>query len=287
MGAVPTKSSLDIQLFGGIRVLRNGKFAGAFPNRWSAGLLAYLAVKKDRFVHREILAVRFWPDADERTSRKALRSALWGVRSVLEPKGVKKGTYLSVGGGHVGLVDSPEMRIDVAEFDRLLGWCSEEERLNQDVAALESAVRLYSGDFMDGSDYEWCNAERERLLLAYLATLERLMELHMRRGELHLAIAHGEQVLQKDPLREHIHRQLMVCHCLQGDRPLAIRQYRRCEKILDDELDIKPMDATYRLYNDIESGIFRGSRSPVEVASTQQDRRAIARPPFNAVLPLV
>jgi DNA-binding SARP family transcriptional activator len=280
-------SGLEIELFGGIRVLRNGKFAGAFPSRWSAGLLAYLAVTKERFVHRDILAVRFWPEADEQSSRKALRNALWGVRSVLEPKGIKKGTFLSVGGAHVGLVDSPDLRIDVADFDRLLGWCSEQERLNQDVGMLESAVRLYHGDFIDGYDYEWCIGERERLRLAYLATLEKLMELHMRRGELHLSIAHGEQILQNDPLREHIHRQLMVCHCLQGDRPLAIRQYLRCEKILDDELGIVPMDATHRLYREIESGVFRGSRAPVEVASTRPDRRATARTPLTGDLPRV
>jgi DNA-binding SARP family transcriptional activator len=185
----------------------------------------------------------------------------------------------------VGLVDSSGIRIDVVEFDRLLGWGSEQGRLNQEVALLESAVRLYRGDFIDGHDYEWCIAERERLRLAYLATLEKLMELHVRRGELHLAIAHGEQILAKDPLREHIHRQLMVCHCLQGDRPLAIRQYRRCEKILYEELGIEPMDTTHRLYLEIESGVFRGSRASVELPSTRPDRRSTARPPFTADLP--
>jgi DNA-binding SARP family transcriptional activator len=275
-------SNLVIQLLGGVRVLRDGKPAGAFPSRWSAGLLAYLAVEKDRFTHREMLAARFWPDSDENRARKAFRSALWGVRCVLEPEGVERGTFLALDGPYLGLVNSPDIQVDVSEFDRLLGWCSEQERQKESIAHLEAAVRLYRGDFIDGFDYEWCISERERLRLAYLSAVERLMDLHISKGELHLAIAHGEQILQRDPLREHIHRQLMICHCLQGNRPLAIRQYRRCEKVLDDELGIDPMDATHKLFRDIEAGNFRASRAAPEPASRTQDRRATNRPPYVA-----
>jgi LuxR family maltose regulon positive regulatory protein len=143
---------------------------------------------------------------------------------------------------------------------------------------------MYRGDFIEGYDYDWCIPERERLRLAYLAALERLMEVHVRRGELHLAIALGEQILQNDPLREHVHRQLMICHCLQGNRPLAVRQYRRCEKVLDKELGIAPMDATHQLFRDIEAGIFRASRRATD-PQVQGDRRSASRPPYVSTLP--
>jgi DNA-binding SARP family transcriptional activator len=276
-------SRLDIQLLGGVRVFRDGKPAGTFPSRSAAALLAYLAVQKDRFVPREVLADRFWPDLDETRARKALRTALYGVRAVLEPGGVERGTYLAVDGSSVGLVDNSDIHVDVTEFDQLLGWCSERARVNQSIELLESAVRLYRGDFIDGHEYEWSIGERERLRLAYLAALEKLMDMHVRRGELHLAIAHGERILHQDPLREHIHRHLMVCHALQGDRPLAVRQYRRCEKVLDEELGIEPMDATVRLYKDIQSGVFRASRSAD--SPLVKDRRQVARPPYSSSLP--
>lgn len=258
--------TLSVQLLGGVRALRDGRTAGPFPTHWSAGVAAYLAQARGRLVHRDVVAARFWPDETDDRARTALRRALWGARSVLEPDGIPRGTFLITDGPYVGLADGPAVEVDVARFDHLLGWCSEEGRVNENVSLLEDAVRLYRGDFMDGYDYAWCEAERERLRLAFLSALERLMELHMRRREWRLAIAHGHMILQRDPLREHIHRHLMACYCSQGSRPLAIRQYRECEEVLQEELGIAPMVATQNLFGKIKSGEFVAESEAYQVA---------------------
>ena len=247
-------STLVIHLFGGVRATLDEQPLGAFPTRWASGLFAYLALHRGHLVHRDILTTLFWPEESDGRARKFLRNALWRVRSLVEQ--ADDGHEFLVTDGHaVGLRGGEGVWVDVAEFDTLV----DEARFGRGDAApqgrLEAAVRLYQGDLMDGHDHPWCVYERQRLRLTLLEALERLMEIHMIRGEWRLAIERGRAVLSRDPLREHVHRQLMRCHHRMGDRPLAIRQYRECARVLDEELGIRPMEGTHRLYRQIEEGL--------------------------------
>ena len=72
-----------------------------------------------------------------------------------------------------------------------------------------------------------------------------------------MAIQRGETVLLHDPLREHVHRCLMVCHSFMGNRPLAVRQYRECARALEEELGIPPMESTRDLLRRIQAEALR------------------------------
>lgn len=247
-------STLSIRLFGGVRANLDDRPLGSFPTRWAAGLLGYLALDRGRMLHRDILAATFWPEESDARARKALRNALWRLRARVEPKEVEPGSFLVVEGQTVGLRSGPAIRIDVEEFEILVRGVSARAGGPEALDRLEGAVDLYRGDFMDGHDHQWCVYERQRLQLALLSSLERLMDGHMTRGEWRAAVARGEAILHRDPLREHVHRRIMLCHHGMGDRPLAIRQYRVCEEILREELGIVPMAETRRLYEHLQTG---------------------------------
>lgn len=246
-------SALLVQLFGGVNATLHGKPVGSFPTRWAAGLFAYLALHKGRLLHRDVLTGLFWPEEPDQRARKALRNALWRVRSLIESEAGETGFILRVDGQRVGFRDDGRIVVDVAKFDELLTAAREAPSEDERLVHLQSSVALYRGDFMDGHDHEWCVYERERLRLGLVTGLERLVEIHMRRGDWTSAIRWGREVLRHDPLREKIHRCLMTCHYCMGDRPLAVRQYRECVRVLREELEIGPMEATQRLHRQIEA----------------------------------
>ena len=250
-------NSLDIRLFGGVYVSLNGRGIGSFQTRWASGLLAYLALKKGKLLHRDVLASLFWPEESDQRARKSLRNALWRVRSKIEPTGVPPGSFLWVKGKTVGLAADGSVRLDVAEFDCRVSAARSPELEQSGLESLEESIRLYRGDFLDGHDYPWCVHERERLRLALLSVLERLLTYHFHRGEWSLALQRGRALLSHDPFREHVHRCLMVCHYSMGDRPLAIRQYRECVQILQEEMGLAPMEATRRLCQEIRRDSLR------------------------------
>jgi len=245
---------LQIRLFGGVQVVLDGQGIAPFPTRWASGLLAYLALKNGKLLHRDVLAALFWPEESDTRARKSLRNALWRLRSIIEPPGVQPGAFLTVTGKSVGLTGTGSVSLDVEDFDRLVSIGCEKDLDEEELDSLEECLRLYRGDFMDGHDFAWCVQERERLRLSLLTVLERLMAYHLQRGEWSSAIQRGKTLLGHDPFREHVHRCLMVCHHSMGDRPLAIRQYRECERLLREEMGLAPMEATERLFQEIQGG---------------------------------
>jgi DNA-binding SARP family transcriptional activator len=245
-------NNLDIRLFGGVQVFLNGQGVGPFPTRWASGLLAYLALKNGKLLHRDVLAALFWPEEPDQRARKSLRNALWRLRSLIEPPGIPQGAFLTVTGQSVGLTGTGSIRLDVADFDRLVSTVADGELDDDRLGCLEECLQLYRGDFMDGHDYRWCVHERERLRLGLLMVLERLLAFHLQREEWSFALQRGMALLRHDPFREHVHRCLMVCHYSMGDRPLAIRQYHECERMLKEEMGLTPMEATKRLFWEIQ-----------------------------------
>lgn len=243
-------NALEVRLFGGVGVSLNGGPTISFPTRWAGGLLAYLALNKGRPIHRDVVAAQFWPEETDQRARKRLRNALWRVRSTMEPHGVPPGSFLTVTGRTLCL-EREGVWLDVEEFDGRMVLIRREVEEEARLLNLAACVDLYRGDFMDGHDYEWCVYERERLRLVFVSALEHLLESHLEGGDLRQAIVVGQSILRIDPLREHIHRMVMICHHLRGNRPLAIRQYRECIRVLDEELSVPPMKETQNLYREI------------------------------------
>src|SRR5690349_13657412 len=58
------------------------------------GLLGYLLVYRHRYHPREILAEQLWSEHDPPRSRANLNTALWRLRSLVEPKNSASGPYL-------------------------------------------------------------------------------------------------------------------------------------------------------------------------------------------------
>lgn len=254
---------LEVRLFGGVRVCRNGKELPAFPTRKAAALFGYLVLHRGDSIHREIVCSHLWGDRSDAASRKALRTTLWRVRCVIEPQDADRGRYLHLDTHWVGFQPTGgDVRVDawkLADAADVRPESSADGLLDSARAVqLHAAVRSYTGLLMEGEDVvEWTVGEVERYRLLHLAVLERLMAHYVAAGDLIEALAMGHEILRHDPLLERVHRAVMMCHVQLGDRASAVRQYRACTEVLARELSLEPMASTVELNEQILSGAVR------------------------------
>jgi len=131
-----------------------------------------------------------------------------------------------------------------------------------DIDALAKGVRLYRADLLANVSDHWAQRERERLRRCFLDALAHLMRYAALQGAFDEAIRRGQRMLELDPLREDIHRQLMGYFLQNGQRAHALRQFEYCRHLLKTELAIAPMPETMALYRGIAQQALHAQSEP-------------------------
>jgi len=264
-------AGLQMSLLGSMRVTHGPTTIDAKPTRTVQALLAYLVLNRHRYHPREVLAGLFWGEHSEDRARSCLNTTLYRLRHTLEPAGVPQGTYLiSTSTGEVAFNCQSDHWLDVEDFEERTSRIMRRPVAAMDVteaSELANVLELYRGDLLEGFYDDWALRDRERLRLIYLGALARLMSYHKQTGAYEASLAYGRRILEHDPLREEVHRELMGLYAANGQRPLAVRQYEACCEILATELGISPMEETQALYSQILEGPVApgiSSRPPVE-----------------------
>lgn len=260
---------LKIHLFGSPRMTVDGAPVEV-DTRKATALMAYLAVSRETH-QRDTLAGLLWPDYDQSSARAALRRTLSTLNHALEPAaaGQEKtareagSAFLQISREAIGVAAGANIWLDVEEFLRLTrsihGHPHEASTVCPAcVDALQQAVQFYSEPFMagfslrdSGNFEEWQFFQEESLRRVLASALERLVfGLHaMERYD--EAIQFARRWLALDPLLEDAHRRLMLLYAGAGQQSAALRQYRTCVRILDEELGVAPLEETTRLYQTI------------------------------------
>lgn len=251
-------SILQVGLFGGVRATHDDWRTEIQLTRENQGLLAYLLLQRHKVHSREILADLFWGEHSPQKARGSLNTALWKLKKALEPEGVPTGTYLKNShAGEVGFNKDSQYWLDVEIFERGINQilsCPFHEVDDIQLAELDKVLELYKGDLLEGIYSNWALRERERLRSLYLKSLIFLLQFYDFRELFDRAIACGQQILDLDPLREEIHRELMKLFLKNGQRALAVQQYEICRSVLEKELGIAPMEEIQSLYRQILNG---------------------------------
>ncbi|MDW8328193.1 MAG: BTAD domain-containing putative transcriptional regulator, partial [Anaerolineales bacterium] len=203
-----------------------------------AELLACLALERRRAHPRPVLAARFWPDLPEAQARRYLNTHLWRLNRAL--RSAKSPPYLLADKQTVQLNPDGALWLDATEFDRAATQALSPSLTTEVIPQLESAVRLYRGDFMPGYYSEWCLRERERLHEQYLIMLETLARLYRARQDWDSAQAWLRRLLEADPLREAAHAQLIELLLRTGRRAQAQAHYQRYAALCRAELNLEP-----------------------------------------------
>lgn len=207
-------------------------------------LLAYLLLKRDRPVPRGTVAAALWSEGTDDRCRRRLNTTLWRLRRGLS-EGAPAPMLASDGSGNLR-IDTTVMVCDAIDLEAVAALANHPlERVEPgDAAAIHVGLDRYAGDLLEGACEEWVLAERERLLRLYMAAMFRLMRWHLGQGDTEAAVDLGNRILDKDPLREDVHRALIRCYIDVGARSEALRQYERCRDVLRRELGIEPLPET-------------------------------------------
>jgi DNA-binding SARP family transcriptional activator len=223
------------------------------------------------------LANILWDDAHTDRPNRCLRKTLWQLRAALDSQSDHLSDYLLlVEPEWVQVNPEADLWLDVAAFEQAFNHVQGKpgkELDSRDVQTLQGAVDLYQGGLQESWYQDWYLYERERFQHMYLIMLDKLMDCCEAHGDYEAGLAYGTRILRYERARERTHRRLMRLHCLVGDRTAALRQYQRCVRALDEELDVKPAGRTLALYEQIRTDQLRTS-PPISVEATAVPRIA-------------
>jgi DNA-binding SARP family transcriptional activator len=230
-------------------------------------LLAYLLLTPHHFYPREVLIDLFWSDHTLQQARSCLSTALWRLRRAIEPDDIPKGTYLlNTSAGEIGFNWDSDYWLDVMSFQETveaLTRKSVQAMDTVDIKNLSARLDLWTGDLLEGFYDDWLLSERERFRQLYLDGLEHLMLVYKNQRNFKQSLSYGQRILEHDPLRESIHRDLMRIYWEAGHPTKAVRQYHVCQEILARELKITPMTETQTLYAQILAATRQQQVEPV------------------------
>lgn len=201
------------------------------PGRQAALVFVYLICERSHPVRREDLADLLWPDHLPPHWPGAVRGVLARVRSFVETTAPGAAEVTSKGGVvHVAVARG--VAVDI-EDDLVLG-----ER------GSVSPLSLLVPDFLATEDGPWVRRQRERVFEhRRLAMLEQVDGL-LHRGEATEAIPYLAALVESNPYDEEAVRLSMRTNLAAGRRAAALGDYERLRLRLDDELGVRPADAT-------------------------------------------
>ncbi len=252
-----------------------------------ARLLAFLALHPARRYSRAELVASLWADGHGKSPAASLSTALWRLRQNIDsrmpglPPLVECTADGLLGihcGVHSGIHGGSTVWVDHAEFGQLVAPALDKPQhalTPADLAALRQGVELHATALLPCLTDDWVLRERELARQQWLKALQRLLHASRSSGDHEHAAACAQTMLDADPLREDIHRQLMCIHAESGQRPLALRQFEACRDVLARELGVPPLPETVQLYRDIAR---HDGSTPQPVAPPGVERRRAAAP---------
>jgi predicted ATPase/DNA-binding SARP family transcriptional activator len=228
------------------RQLQASDFTYALPRQLLFHLLFNAPQTKQQ------IGVEFWPDASHNQLTGRFRTTLYQLRQALGAR-----EWISYRNGRYEFNRDMDYWLDVEAFETEVARAG--AMLKADPtragAALQRAIELYRGDFLDSEpEASWVLHRRESLRQSYIRALLDLGEIRASEGALGEAIKLYRQAAIQDDLNEDIHRHLARCLASSGDRTSAVRVLEDYRERLERELAAEPSAALTELQRRLERG---------------------------------
>lgn len=271
-----SSGSLEIHLLGGFRVLVDG--AAVDESRWvrkkAKTLIKLLALEPLHELTRDRLTELLWPEFEPEQALNNFHKTLHAARRTLEPdlRAGAESRFLITAEQRIALRATP-LEIDLEIFER-----KARSALATGEGAAE-ALAVFAGELLPEDRHEdWASIPREQASNLQQELILRLAQQREADGDVRGAIDLLDRAVASQPVNENAHRELMRLHAAQGNRHLALNQYRLCAEALRRELDTEPEAATVRLYEQVQEGQVgldpaRQTRPPVNAAKREAPSR--------------
>ncbi|MEV6493843.1 AfsR/SARP family transcriptional regulator, partial [Actinoplanes sp. NPDC051633] len=194
-------------------------------------VLARLAMDPGRVVSADALTDALWGEELPADAANALQLRVSKLRRALARAGFGADLIVTRAPGY--LLDLPAEAVDAHRFERAVAGA--------DLAGLERALRLWRGPALaDVGDTEWSRVERTRLEQLRLAAEADRLDLLIEAGRHAEAVGDLERLVAEHPLRERLHRLLMLALYRSGRQADALAVEQRLRRRLADDLGIDP-----------------------------------------------
>ncbi|HEY5096278.1 MAG TPA: AAA family ATPase [Candidatus Eremiobacteraceae bacterium] len=255
---IPGVLPVRISLFGQPRVAAADD-SREFPlPRKTLNVMAYLILHCGRHTARDSIAYALFPDDDEETARGHLRRNLSYLLSSL-PQTPHEARFVLSEFDRIAWNPTAAADVDVFSFNRAVA-----EGRDGD------ALACYTGDLLPTLYDDWTNGERERLRDVYHDALARTIMRDRSLRRFDRAVESAHRLLDEDPWREDIVRQLIAIRYEAGDRAGALAEFERFAVRLHADMNVEPMPETLAIRDAILSGVrLASSESPARGPETQ------------------
>ncbi|TLP65971.1 BTAD domain-containing putative transcriptional regulator [Microbispora triticiradicis] len=205
-------------------------------------LLARLALSCGRVVPVDGLTDALWGEDLPADATNALQIRVSKLRRALAAAGLGGDVLVTQAPGY--RLAAPPESVDAHVFERLLVLARAETAAGNVTAALgrlDDALRLWRGPALaDVGATAWAATESARLEELRLGAVEDRYELVLESGGHNEAVADIERLVARHPLRERLHRLLMLALYRGGRQAEALAAYQALRRGLADELGIDP-----------------------------------------------
>lgn len=233
---MPAGPSITVQLFNGLKITRQDQGGSPVVLRSpkTEELFAFLVCKGA--VSREEVIDTLWRDLESEKALKNLNSTLYYIRKAIGSDRTAGGCI--VAGRNEIRIDENGIYCDLYEFERLMKQFRQAPERSAEL--FERAEALYAGEFLKGKAYDWASERTRRIEQNYTELLDAAARFHLKMNEPHKSLHYFEEIVKLDALREDIYHEIIRLYIKLGRRNEALRQYRRLEELLRQELGTKP-----------------------------------------------
>lgn len=251
-------AAIKVFTLGSFRLLRKEVEVGA--KEWGRDsaiqLFQFLVTARERRgLHKEQIIDRIFPDANQKTGEQSFKVSLHGLNKALEPNrpGRTEPKYI-LRQGITYQLNLSDIWIDADAMDKYISIGNQALETDKKLAeeAYREAINLHHGAYLPNRIYEdWTSEERERLQVLILGAIVTLSELILEKNPME-SVRLSHKALQIDSAWEDAYRVQMQAYLNKGNRPMAIKTYRTCVKVLEEEFGIDPLPETQNLFKRIQ-----------------------------------
>lgn len=247
-GEASSGQRLQVFCLGNLSILSDGEAvpAKAFKRKKARELFALLVAAPDSFFHREDLAAKLWPQAEQKASLRDFRVALHALSDALQPERPKNSLAFCIDRQEERYrLLSDQVELDTQRFEDLVARAD-------DVTGWERALKLYRGPFCE--DYPYLDSlgpVREKFDRLYLDLAEKLAEAYLASDQEGKAVELAQRMLSRDATWEPAYRLLMRGQSALGHDHLLPRTFTLCLETLEEELGVEPSEETFELAREL------------------------------------
>lgn len=217
----------------------------------SKELLLYFLINKDRYIRKEEMMQALWESMDEKTADRNFKVTMNALLKVLEPNRQARQQSFFILRKNKMYRLSPQAEI-VSDIDLFMQFAMkglDEREPRTSIFYLLKACTVYKETpFEELRDSAWLIREKETLENKYIQVSERLAQNYLHVKDYNQVIKWAERLLKKDQTWEEAYRLLMFAYYRLQNRSQSIKWYEKCVAVLQNELNIHPMETTNELF---------------------------------------